>query len=1077
MATKSFMTTMLTRLTAATAILLVFPRLSLAVDGQRSNISSLNVAVTPASTACNCDCSVFPPVEKCRTQRLAPRSDCPCCQTCLRQAGELCDPVAFPCDEEFGLSCSGERNMCEGSYGLRTASASHNSLRMTWHRPVDHRGEMYIFYTQNYTTDLRQWSMQETTADSGDFIHGLQAATSYYVSLVPEWQGLFRFENRSEVLVARTEGCLNKNRSFAVGELFSDGCAYNCTCTKEGLLACVERKCPLVYKRGDIQDPLCKESPDPTSSDPCCVVYTCQHGHTPSALAIDSCVYKGRRHSLATEFYEDDCSASCYCDEIGVVECRPVKCPTANVAEADSALRLTSSSTSDSSNGSACLEWSVKQPSQGLVAPNCCPNITCINDGTCLSNGTRYPNGAAVPSGCDQHCLCTAGKVVCEPTCREPPVAPPLDPTCSAYILKRDGDNCCLEWKCDVRAARGGCFHSGIQFHIGDKWSDTERCRQRNCTCRQSATTGFPEEVCVGGCPGIRPEELVARAGCPKPFLYVPEDSCACPVVKCLSERADDSPLTEETIFGIRARALNSTSAEITLNISSSLPRTLNAVLETHITHVDTNPNASEHWQVSATKLLRIEPTITEFISGFEGNTTYRLRTRLILTDPTTGEDVFLPFSQSVMFTVPPKGPVCAVNETLFAEGAIVPQGCGQECVCRNGAVLCRPVLCEVQELVLLPSEFCPIPVLVKSPTDCCPRWECHPSSTGCRLGNAIYSHGDQWRNGCAEECNCRHGRIACRNLCEDLQRTVPHPTCRAVNVTGSCCPVWRCHEGAAVPIIDFNHETENAGMNLTVDSVTSTKALLTWVKPTDLKGVFGFNLVVEEAVSDRESFRAANLIHPDVQQFTLRDLSPGVRYKATLKAVEDGDRVVTSQSVHFQTLELSDLKITIWLGYIGNDNAEAVWDCIHCEDLKNLTLNLISSQNPGRGVGAVTPGLPKITLTELNPKENYQLWLQGTTSGGAVVKSNVLAFTTRATADFNEISRDFQNQTANHRPLAASTKEDQHLATALIIVATLAACFLFAFFIAVCYCLQYRRRATVQKTNPYQTYTDNMYK
>ena len=57
---------------------------------------------------------------------------------------------------------------------------------------------------------------------------------------------------------------------------------------------------------------------------------------------------------------------------------------------------------------------------------------------------------------------------------------------------------------------------------------------------------------------------------------------------------------------------------------------------------------------------------------------------------------------------------------------------------------------------------------------------------------------------------------------------------------------------------------------------------------------------------------------------------------------------------------------------------------------------------NPGPAIGDVTPGLPKITLTALNPKENYQLWLEGLAKNGAIVKSNIVAFTTRADDEFN---------------------------------------------------------------------------
>ena len=160
-------------------------------------------------------------------------------------------------------------------------------------------------------------------------------------------------------------GCQQGNESYAVGDVFSVGCDYNCSCTAEGLVACTERKCPLVYKKNDIRDPLCKENDDPASDDPCCVIYTCQNADASSSEMIngESCLYKGRRYPLATEFFDDNCTSSCYCDEIGVVDCQSLKCPHRS---------------SPLHSQKVCLEWSVNG-SRSNTFPDCCSNITCIN--------------------------------------------------------------------------------------------------------------------------------------------------------------------------------------------------------------------------------------------------------------------------------------------------------------------------------------------------------------------------------------------------------------------------------------------------------------------------------------------------------------------------------------------------------------------------------------------------------------------------------------------------------------------------------------------------------------------------
>ena len=94
--------------------------------------------------------------------------------------------------------------------------------------------------------------------------------------------------------------------------------------------------------------------------------------------------------------------------------------------------------------------------------------------------------------------------------------------------------------------------------------------------------------------------------------------------------------------------------------------------------------------------------------------------------------------------------------------------------------------------------------------------------------------------------------------------------------------------------------------MNLTLESISSSRAKLHWQKPVELKAFFGYSLLVEEIVMDRESFRDVKLIHPDVFDYLVVDLSPATRYRATLKALEEGDRVLRTETVEFQTLDIS---------------------------------------------------------------------------------------------------------------------------------------------------------------------------
>lgn len=113
---------------------------------------------------------------------------------------------------------------------------------------------------------------------------------------------------------------------------------------------------------------------------------------------------------------------------------------------------------------------------------------------------------------------------------------------------------------------------------------------------------------------------------------------------------------------------------------------------------------------------------------------------------------------------------------------------------------------------------------------------------------------------------------------------------------------------GAAMPVVDFSHDIDNSNMNLTVDSITSTGSRLTWQRPAELRNINGFTLYIQETLMERESYRELKLIHPEVQEYFVHDLSPATQYTATLKALEEGNRVVASQSLQLQTLDISGM-------------------------------------------------------------------------------------------------------------------------------------------------------------------------
>lgn len=120
--------------------------------------------------------------------------------------------------------------------------------------------------------------------------------------------------------------------------------------------------------------------------------------------------------------------------------------------------------------------------------------------------------------------------------------------------------------------------------------------------------------------------------------------------------------------YNLNAGIINATTAQMTVNISSGLPWQSSAILETHVALVQppTSRNVSDIWQIFSTKLDRLQPVIEEYISGFEENATYKVKTRLVLTDPSLEHYIILPFSALLHIHIPLRGMYAALFERLF---------------------------------------------------------------------------------------------------------------------------------------------------------------------------------------------------------------------------------------------------------------------------------------------------------------------------------------------------------------------------------------------------------------------------
>ena len=130
--------------------------------------------------------------------------------------------------------------------------------------------------------DVDGGSMRQIGPRSFEFeVSSLAPATEYLIKITSR-RGADNLT--SNTLLVRTfppgidssfSGCFHGNKTYEVGQIFFDGCAYKCTCREGGIRECEER-CPVYVDTIGYDDCLWKPAPD----DPCCTVPVCERNHT-----------------------------------------------------------------------------------------------------------------------------------------------------------------------------------------------------------------------------------------------------------------------------------------------------------------------------------------------------------------------------------------------------------------------------------------------------------------------------------------------------------------------------------------------------------------------------------------------------------------------------------------------------------------------------------------------------------------------------------------------------------------------------------------------------------------------------
>ncbi|XP_050037028.1 uncharacterized protein [Dermacentor andersoni] len=293
----------------------------------------------------------------------------------------------------------------------------------------------------------------------------------------------------SEILTVFTaDGCVRYNRTYRVGDEFTEGCDLRCVCRGNDEGDCKER-CQEPYVRAGAMasDPLCYEKALP--DDPCCVSVRCAHSknhpHHDPALRTYS-----QKSGHCPEIVEDQstdpdsCSNECNSDFecAGVLKCCPSSCggavcvepfsgkdPCDNVFCGPNALcmlenaspvcRCRSGYSGDPNNAT----MGCSQGGNGVVPADTSSEPGTGDDDhsstpppspsdTCVYKNRTYPVNEYFYDGCGLKCHCTdQTEVECQQRClfalEEPPTGN-LDPGCE--ILTDPNDPCCKILACEA---------------------------------------------------------------------------------------------------------------------------------------------------------------------------------------------------------------------------------------------------------------------------------------------------------------------------------------------------------------------------------------------------------------------------------------------------------------------------------------------------------------------------------------------------------------------------------------------------------------------------------------------------
>ncbi|XP_043235759.1 uncharacterized protein LOC122388618 isoform X5 [Amphibalanus amphitrite] len=772
---------------------------------------------------------------------------------------------------------------------LIVTARSHSAVTLAWDdfQPPQ--------YAQGYVLQYRRtggdypWQRRELPPQRGQTVplakvDGLMPGTEYEarVSLHADNDPDALGDSTETTRFTTDDGCVEGEKSYAVGEKFSRGCEESCTCELKGRVQCAPRCPPPLFRAGHFSaDPLCKE----TALDDCCVTAVCD------TAPLDE------HHQQGAD---------------GVDQCEFVHCGPNSQCEM---MKAASSGGEADSMEARCI--CAPGFTQSWDKPDTCVKDSgnvILNRTGCEYDGMLYTPGDEFFKSCEYRCRCSVkNQVECKPRCKvDQSTMLDLPAGCVRVHEPEPNQHCCMELKCDNATSA--------------EESTSEGPFMEDPLEGESISTRFGAARLDPASSDLRIVGLDAvDAGSTSVRVEVPEA-----VARELSGSLKEAPVT------VQWRYIGDGAWE-----SRTVPHRLLHLGDRLLTMLVTGFGrpGDAILKVSLNGETSAEVRGADLLSEQDGGKMNEEHTGANHEQPTGQEP-----AADTAEPIPDEGFDCVFNGTSYKIGDEFHDGCRQFCLCTSTGVSCAAIECPHHFGLKLinpdclewshPEDFHP------TPPNCCPEVTCIDDGS-CQFRGETFRNLEKLPEkltGC-DVCYCEFGNVTCQSSCAPVPATPPRELpCSPDQITlgpgpNGCCKLWQCSDDVpsrpSVSVPSSVH-TEGLGIgqgndidNLRVRDVKPNSVQFSFSIPPALVGLPGRTEVLytdnpsfgaESTDWDRRVFQTpSGLLDRTDFVWTLGDLRPATTYLMQAKVVfEQVSTILQSSIVEFRTRDPPEPEVAL---------------------------------------------------------------------------------------------------------------------------------------------------------------------